>query len=233
MKVENVESNKYEIIAILRDEYRKKTKLEIPLAKENALAEIIIVDSQFIYIYSNKNIESNIVNVIAKSHDGVISFSSEIEQVSSDCDKYNYRLRLPSVLSVLQRRSSPRIQLSKKDMISCCGRYNNGESYFFNVANISIGGCSLLTNKPNEKFLNNGKKLNNARLSFGQKHEITLSLLILDDVKRVVCNNESIKFQFPCQFIFKNKTEKNLVEKIIMDFTLKNKNNKKKYGLYL
>lgn len=227
MRTGLIKDNRYEIVAILRDAMRKKTTLEMHFERGVFNTHIQMLDNNYIYINSAESLSYEMVSVTLKDIDGVIIFDTLIaEKIFSGTDCY-FRLVLPSVLQIIQRRSSRRILTNKDQNFKCYGRFRNGESYVFDIVNISTGGCALSTPQPNVKFLTKGGGLKNARMLFGALGEVYVDLLVLNSAFKVDCDKyENCIYQFPCRFNFKSVTEMKFIENVIMDVTLKNKRRK-------
>ncbi|HCL5637809.1 TPA: hypothetical protein N2N45_003870 [Klebsiella aerogenes] len=222
-----VKDDKYEIIAILRDAMRKKNTLEIHSSKEVFNSRIKKIDESHVYMVSAVSLNNEVARVVLKDVDGLIIFNVLIEQKMSSGTECYLKAVFPSVIQVIQRRCTPRMFINKEQNFKCSGRYRSGESYSFDIVNISSGGCALSAPYFNESFLTGGGYLKNARLLFGTLGEVRVDLFVLNEMKRVECNkHEDSGYQISCQFNWKSLKEKRLLENILMEITIKNKRKK-------
>ncbi|HDX8891295.1 TPA: PilZ domain-containing protein, partial [Klebsiella oxytoca] len=136
---------------------------------------------------------------------------------------------LPECIQVVQRRRDPRFRLRHEHEFFCHGRHKNGENYLFEIKDISDGGCALMTQSPNLKFLSHNAILKNAILALAEYGEVTVDLVIKNVVMVTLDDNEKPDsyYQISCQFKFRNLDNKKRIEKVLLDLIMEAKRKKR------
>ncbi len=217
-----VETNKFEIIAILRDLKLKSIEL------------LIMPGNQSVYITSVDHAGFGIPRASCSMSIGEkVSFTVKSNDISLDCitscsEKKNNQdyFLLPKNLEVHQRRLLPRFTIDSEYSFRCYGKFNDGMNYNFRIANVSHGGCGIIidSNVSYKIPKLNGKTLRNAILDFGHDGIMMISLIIVNDVflpkekKRIVS----------CKFKVANRTNRILLDKIIIMLLIEKKRKHKK-----
>lgn len=205
-----IKTSKYEIIAIFREELRKRTEIEIFFNNTSIITQLTRVDFAEFHIQTHRKIPpGHKIRFLLHSDSGKIEFNAALtKHDNSGVDKgIRYAFSLPECLQVVQRRRDPRFRLRHEHDFYCRGRHKNGENYLFDIKDISDGGCALMTKTPNLKFLSHNALLKNAVLMLAEYGEITIDLVVknviiitLDDP-----NEESESYyQISCQFKFRH-----------------------------
>ena len=161
-----IKTSKYEIIAIFREELRKRTEIEIFFNNTSIITQLTRVDFAEFHIQTHRKIPpGHKIRFLLHSDSGKIEFNAALtKHDNSGVDKgIRYAFSLPECLQVVQRRRDPRFRLRHEHDFYCRGRHKNGENYLFDIKDISDGGCALMTKTPNLKFLSHNALLNMAR----------------------------------------------------------------------
>ncbi len=166
-----IKTSKYEIIAIFREELRKRTEIEIFFNNTSIITQLTRVDFAEFHIQTHRKIPSgHKIRFLLHSDSGKIEFNAALtKHDNSGVDKgIRYAFSLPECLQVVQRRRDPRFRLRHEHDFYCRGRHKNGENYLFDIKDISDGGCALMTKTPNLKFLSHNALLKNAVLMLAE-----------------------------------------------------------------
>ncbi|KLE82461.1 flagellar brake protein [Klebsiella aerogenes] len=228
-----IKTSKYEIIAIFREEQRKQTEIEIFFNNKSISTQIARVDFAEFHIQSDSKIPAgNKFKFILHSDSGKIEFTSQRQKNSAGGAENSNKVAfaLPECIQVVQRRRDPRFRLRDENDFFCHGRHKNGENYAFDIKDISDGGCALITQSPNLKFLANNSTLKNAILSLAEYGEITVDLII-KNVAMVTLDSEEKSpenyYQISCQFKFRRSDDRKKIEKTLIDLILEAKRKKR------
>ncbi|EAT2685144.1 flagellar brake protein, partial [Salmonella enterica] len=131
---------------------------------------------------------------------------------------------IPESLSILQRRTSPRINVGYESQFYCSGRYRSGTIYKYHLNDISEGGCSFISLEPLHSFIRNGNKLENSVLNLGEYGQILVNLKIKhisEENNRKQCDATS--FRVSCMFYYESEEKKEKIEKIIVKLIIDRK----------
>ncbi|HCQ9103341.1 TPA: PilZ domain-containing protein [Klebsiella pneumoniae] len=213
-----IKTSKYEIIAIFREELRKRTEIEIFFNNTSIITQLTRVDFAEFHIQTHRKIPSgHKIRFLLHSDSGKIEFNAALtKHDNSGVDKgIRYAFSLPECLQVVQR---------------CRGRHKNGENYLFDIKDISDGGCALMTKTPNLKFLSHNALLKNAVLMLAEYGEITIDLVVKNVIVITLDNaNEESEsyYQISCQFKFRHLDDQRRIEKILLDLILEAKRKKR------
>lgn len=205
-----IKTSKYEIIAIFREELRKRTEIEIFFNNTSIITQLTRVDFAEFHIQTHRKIPSgHKIRFLLHSDSGKIEFNAALtKHDNSGVDKgIRYAFSLPECLQVVQRRRDPRFRLRHEHDFYCRGRHKNGENYLFDIKDISDGGCALMTKTPNLKFLSHNALLKNAVLMLAEYGEITIDLVVKNVIVITLDNaNEESEsyYQISCQFKFRH-----------------------------
>ncbi len=146
--------NKFEIVAIIREELLRKTKVELKFKDASVVTQLEKVDFDYFVITNNSDIpHSSIQSFILHSDSGIIRFNARFSQSLTDKLECGLAYRIPEVILLVQRRQHQRFSFLKGYHFYCSGRYKNGENYLLQIKNISRGGCALISQKINTRFL--------------------------------------------------------------------------------
>ncbi|WP_323075562.1 transcriptional activator MrkH [Klebsiella quasipneumoniae] len=228
-----IKTSKYEIIAIFREELRKRTEIEIFFNNTSIITQLTRVDFAEFHIQTHRKIPpGHKIRFLLHSDSGKIEFNAALtKHDNSGVDKgIRYAFSLPECLQVVQRRRDPRFRLRHEHEFYCRGRHNNGENYLFDIKDISDGGCALMTKTPNLKFLSHNALLKNAVLMLAEYGEITIDLVVKNVIIITLDNpNEESEsyYQISCQFKFRHLDDQRRIEKILLDLILEAKRKKR------
>lgn len=174
--------DKFEIIAILREELHKKTKLEILCGDSSVITQLEKIDFERFVISGHGDIVPEKVQYfILHSESGIVKFSARFEQTSSAGAEAGLSYFIPDMIFFAQQRQNQRFSFLKGYDFFCFGRYKNGENYSLKIKNISQGGCALIVKDVNARFLYKDAVIKNASLDFDTFGSLQLDLKVIDD----------------------------------------------------
>lgn len=230
MSVGIVKESKYEILAILREEYRVKSELDIYYNGEPWASGISKVDFTSFYINQYDSVFSSIpegepLYFVLHSPLGKIEFCTRLNpEPSSASSGTSLAFLLPDTLTILQRRVTQRVDVKNEYGFFCAGRHRSGENYKCVINDLSEGGCSFVSNTFNKKFMQQGMSLDNVEISLAEYGSITASLKV---VSVIPVTQDSIQdretFRISCKFNYKNPDFKKNMEDIILKITVDQK----------
>lgn len=219
--------DKFEIIAILREELHKKTKLEILCGDSSVITQLEKIDFERFVISGHGDIVPEKVQYfILHSESGIVKFSARFEQTSSAGAEAGLSYFIPDMIFFAQQRQNQRFSFLKGYDFFCFGRYKNGENYSLKIKNITQGGCALIVKDVNARFLYKDAVIKNASLDFDTFGSLQLDLKVIDVVPINEFDEDNQLYschQISCEFDFKNRREETEVEKIIIKFLMSNK----------
>lgn len=219
--------NKFEIVAIIREELLRKTKVELKFKDASVVTQLEKVDFDYFVITNNSDIpHSSIQSFILHSDSGIIRFNARFSQSLTDKLECGLAYRIPEVILLVQRRQHQRFSFLKGDHFYCSGRYKNGENYLLQIKNISRGGCALISQKINTRFLYKNALIKGASLDFEQFGRLHCDLRVVNVVaiNEFDENNQLYSCQqISCKFEFKHPRGALDVEKVIIHFLMSNK----------
>lgn len=222
-----MKDNKFEIIAVFREELLKKTKLELKYANTSVVTQLEKVDFEHFVIPHHKDIVTKkIQTFILHSENGIIKFNARIDQEMSDGMENALAYFIPEMVFLIQRRQHQRFSFLKGHSFNCFGRYKNGENYSFKIKNMSRGGCALIAQDANTRFLYKDAVIKGVSLDFEQFGYLQLDLKVVDVVmvNEFDAENQLYScYQVSCRFDFKNSREEAEIERIIISFLMGNK----------
>ncbi|MFQ0832453.1 pilus assembly protein PilZ [Citrobacter gillenii] len=219
--------NKFEIIAILREELHKKTKLEVLCENNSVIKQLEKIDFERFVLSPHKDIVPEKVQYfILHSDSGIVKFSARYEQASAGDAQAGLSYLIPDMIFFAQQRQNQRFSFLKGYDFFCSGRYKNGENYSLKVKNISQGGCALIVKDVNARFLYKDAVIKGAALDFDVFGSLLLDLKVIDVVMINEFDDDNQLYscyQISCEFDYKNRREEAEVEKIIIKFLMSNK----------
>ncbi|AFJ45180.1 putative type IV pilus assembly protein PilZ [Shimwellia blattae DSM 4481 = NBRC 105725] len=220
------ERNRYEIIAIFREEFRRRTDIEIVISGSSITTKISNLGAGFFSINMNPPVTAG-KNYLFVLH--VESGKVEFTTTSLPSEEGQQRFMLPGEIQILQRRTDKRLMLPGDTPFSCHGRYKNGKNYAFSILDISPGGCALLSEIQHTELTHNNVLLKQAIFSLDDYGE-----LIIDLAVRNVSKINTIKetgqpdtcYKISCQFQFRSPSERNRIDKLVTELLMENKRKK-------
>ena len=193
--------DKFEIIATLREELHKKTKLEVLCENSSVITQLEKVDfERFVISWHEDIVPEKVQYFILHSESGIVKFSARFEQTPSAGAEVGLSYLIPDLIFFAQQRQNQRFSFMKGYDFFCFGRYKNGENYSFKIKNIS--------------------------LDFDTFGSLQLDLKVIDVVLINEFDEDNQLYschQISCEFDFKNRREETEVEKIIIKFLMSNK----------
>lgn len=219
--------NKFEIVAIIREELLRRTKLELIVNDTRVVTQLEKVDFDYFVITNHDGITpSPVQSFILHSETGIIKFKARYDRKLTGEIKSGLAYRIPDVIFFVQRRQHQRFSFLKGYHFFCTGRYKNGENYSLQIKNISRGGCALISPIVNERFLYKDASIRGALLEFEQFGSLNVDFQVVDviSINEFDENNQLYScFQISCKFDFKHPREEEEVEKVIINFLMSNK----------
>lgn len=219
--------NKFEIVAIIREALLRKTKLELSCNGTSVVTQLEKVDFDYFVIADDFDVLcSSVQAFILHSESGIIKFKARFSQMLTDELGCGRVYCIPDVIFFVQRRQHQRFSFLKDYNFYCFGRYKNGENYSLQIKNISRGGCALISQQVNSRFVYKNALIKNASLEFEQFGSLCVDLRVVDvvPVNEFDDNNQLYaSYQISCKFEFKHVREESVVEKIIINFLMSNK----------
>ncbi len=219
--------DKFEIIATLREELHKKTKLEVLCENSSVITQLEKVDfERFVISWHEDIVPEKVQYFILHSESGIVKFNARFEQTPSAGAEVGLSYLIPDLIFFAQQRQNQRFSFMKGYDFFCFGRYKNGENYSFKIKNISQGGCALIVQDVNARFLYKDAVIKNASLDFDTFGSLQLDLKVIDVVLINEFDEDNQLYschQISCEFDFKNRREETEVEKIIIKFLMSNK----------
>lgn len=219
--------NKFEIVAIIREELLRKTKLELKFKENSVVTQLEKVDfDYFVIVERSEVIPSSIQHFILHSERGIIKFNARFSPSLTVKMKGGLAYYIPDVIFFVQRRQHQRFSFLKGQHFYCLGRYKNGENYSLQIKNISRGGCALMSPSVNTRFLYKDALIKGALLEFEQFGSLHLDLRVVNvvPIQEFDENNQLYASQqISCKFQFKHPREESGVEKVIINILLSNK----------
>ncbi|MEB2417818.1 flagellar brake protein [Citrobacter sp. R-1.5.2] len=219
--------NKFEIIAILREELHKKTKLEVLCENTSVITQLERIDFERFVVTGHEDIiPEKIQYFILHSDSGIIKFSARFEATPSTGAEAGLSYLIPDMIFFAQQRQNQRFSFLKGFDFFCFGRYKNGENYSLKIKNISQGGCALIAKDVNARFLYKDAVIKNAALDFDTFGSFQLDLKVIDVVAINEFDEDNQLYschQVSWEFDFKNRREEAEVEKTIIKFLMSNK----------
>lgn len=219
---------KYEIIAILRDELRIQSELYFYCNGIKHQSTLKKVEGNFFYIkpstYYPDLPKESIFYFIIHSPLGKIEFATNNRITYKRNSNNLLCFIIPESLSILQRRTSPRINVRYESQFYCSGRYRSGTIYKYHLNDISEGGCSFIYPEPLHSFIRSGNKLENSELNLGEYGRILVNLKI----KHISETNnhkqcDTTNFRVSCMFYYESEEKKEEIEEIIIKLIIDRK----------
>ncbi|ROR13606.1 flagellar brake protein [Erwinia sp. JUb26] len=230
MSVGILKESKYEILAILREECRVKSEIDIYYQGELWAANIKKVDFSCFYINPGDTDFSSIIDdaafsFVLHSQLGKIEFSAVL---NTACDRQNttnaIAFFLPDRINILQRRLTQRVRVKNDPEFFCSGRHKSGESYKCTINDLSEGGCSFISDSFKKKFMDKGMALDNVEISLAEYGIIVTSLKVVNvtPVYQDRSHERSV-FRISCKFNYKNPETKKYIEDTVLKITVDQK----------
>lgn len=221
------EFSKFEIIAILRDAIKSHKYAILALGDCNIERQVLKVDSHGIYFGSNMPdiYLGKKINVTMNNNDAKYRFTITVPKENKFeivNNKYCWILELPESIEICQRRKQTRIAISSVNSYNGSGRSNKGFYYFFEIKNLSKGGCTVIS-KPTSigfKFSTPsiGETFNNLSFDFGILGVFTCNMVVVNkkidrdgvellscEFKRLTIKTQSIIDDIMTKLIVKSK----------------------------
>ncbi|EFN9698441.1 PilZ domain-containing protein [Citrobacter portucalensis] len=221
-------NSRYEIIAILRDELRIQSKLYFYCNDIKHQSTLKKIEGNFFYIKPSTSHpglpKESIFYFIIHSPLGKIEFTTNNRITDKSNSNNLLCFIIPESLSILQRRTSPRINVGYESQFYCSGRYRSGTIYKYHLNDISEGGCSFISLEPLHSFIRNGNKLENSVLNLGEYGQILVNLKIKhisEENNRKQC--DATRFRVSCMFYYESEEKKEKIEKIIVKLIIDRK----------
>ncbi|HDX8903697.1 TPA: PilZ domain-containing protein [Klebsiella michiganensis] len=221
--------SRYEILAILRDDCRIKSTLELQYQENIWQSTLKKIDSHCFYVEQTSltTLQDVEYNFILHSQLGKIEFATSLLMgEEKNKQKHIHCFKIPEKINILQRRISPRINLSAEgEQFYFSGHYKNGESYRFTINDISEGGASFIVNSCQAKFISKEQILNNVAVIFAEYGSTVTSLKVINaTVLHSEKPHDMERVRISCSFHKKNSETHNFLENLILQLIIDKKN---------
>lgn len=221
------EFGKFEIIAILRDAIKRHKYAILESGDCKIERQVLRVDSQGIYfgsnvpdIYLGKKIDVTMNNSNARYCFTItVSKKNKFEILNGKCC---WILELPESIEICQRRKQTRISIASVNSYNGSGRSNKGFYYYFEIKNLSKGGCTVIS-KPTStgvKFSTPsiGETFNNLSFDFGILGGFICNMVVVN--KKIDRNGVEL---LSCEFKRLNVKTQSIIDNIITKLIVKSK----------
>lgn len=221
--------SRYEIIAILREEFRVKSKLDFSFNDLNWQSDLRKVDSSSFYIDLPPSFQPSLSengDVCFQIHSklGRIEFATAQINTEHNSPDNIFRFAIPESINILQRRSSPRLKTRESYQFCCSGRYKNGVTFKHTLNDVSDGGCSFISTQSQLKFMRKDNVLENVEMSFGEYGSVMTNLKIISVTElHSEKSYEEADFRISCMFQHKSDDYKHYIENVIVKLIIDNK----------
>ena len=225
--------DRFEILAVLREAFKKNSRIEISCNKGIVISRLCKIDLDGLTIpYDKKIINGNqtlhfsIQNNISK-----IEFRTPTIQLSPAENEGALHLPMPQKINITQRRKDLRIDVLEDYNFFCHGRFKNGEPYKMQIKNISKGGCALIIPKIVDYPALNGSILKNTVLDFDSYGKIPTDIFIINikEISEIDINNQKKTYlHLACNFRSISHIEREL-DDMLMNLILNQKKQNKWY----
>lgn len=229
--VKRIETEVYMIRAILREEQRKKTPIEIQDRGKRIQANALTLKAiNFTCTTVSPLASWDVHRFILHSDIGVISFLANRLPEENQGKHNEYHFAFPQSLAISQRRMHQRLKLPHRENFRCCGRYHNGYNYSFTIHDLSCSGCSLIGNPPDNMDASRYRVLKNAVLHLGEYGDIVIDIEVKNiiEIAPKAADTGGHLYRLGCQFFFKDSRNKNKLEQKIMKIIVDEKTCSKK-----
>ncbi|HCQ9075835.1 TPA: PilZ domain-containing protein [Klebsiella pneumoniae] len=224
--------SKYEIMAILREEFRVKSRLTLSCKGMSWRSNIQKIDGLFFYSNISDPIDLNVhknvdFKFIIYSKLGRIEFNTyQVSDGEIRLDGF-WCFTIPESIYIVQRRISPRLRIQDDCQFYCTGRYKDGVRYKNILNDISEGGCSFIATNVDLSYHSKGSVLYNSTMVFGEYGNVVVNLRIVgvvefrDDIDEEQC--EIKRYRISCMFLHKNSDYKERMERVVFKLIVDNK----------
>lgn len=230
-----LKKNRYEIIAILREEFRIKSILEFGYNDLSWKSTILLVDSSCFSIECSPPPQlpipkNSIFYFSVHSNLGRIDFITTLLPTENNSPDNLLCFAIPDSINIIQRRFSPRLNLRDNYQFFCSGRYKNGFTFRYALNDISEGGCSFTVTKSQLNSIRVGGVLENVNINLGEYGTIIVNLLVINVIKTYIegLNAES-DLRVSCMFQYKSNDIKNYMESIMIKLFVDDKIKRKTF----
>lgn len=220
----------YEIMAIIRDAYKKGSLVEVRTFNNHTFSRISKLDAGGVYLSWNKATKLPVGSITVRLLDNSAKyeFLTEAYEGITFGERRQIYIPYPQKLLVIQRRAHQRISLNTRGHYHCWGKFNDGLNYQFDIKDLSQGGCALVTADADGERTRTlpGTTLRNAELDFGEAGRLIADLSVIHGSKiQTVTGEESGMhcWHLACQFRRPNEATQRKIESIIIRLVLEEK----------
>ncbi|TNV14005.1 hypothetical protein FH968_21040 [Buttiauxella sp. B2] len=223
-----VKHDLFEIIAIVREAVKKKSRVDIQVRNRVFASRIQKIDSAGFFIPWNEELANkrDFLSFVIKDDNGKYDFKTTKAQAVTVNNINCLYVFFPEKINVTQRRMHMRLYLANKHNFQCYGKFNDGRKYHYKIKDISHGGCALIVE--NDERINSlrGTTLRNVEFDFNDIGTLVSNLHVInvEPIKETM-DNENYRncLHLSCQF--KRMTESSLrkLDNIIVKLLLEEK----------
>jgi c-di-GMP-binding flagellar brake protein YcgR len=224
-----VKHDMFEIIAIMREAVKKRSRIDIQVKNSVLASRIQKIDSNGFFIPWNEELtkKHNSLSFIIHDDNGKYDFqTTKALAVTVNSTNFLY-VRFPEKINVTQRRMHLRLYLAKKHNFQCYGKFNDGRKYHYKIKDISHGGCALIVE--NDEHVNSlrGTTLRNVEFDFNHIGTLVSNLHVInvEPIKEIMDNDESYRdcLHLSCQFKRMSESTQRKLDNIIVKLLLEEK----------
>lgn len=228
MEESYVKQNLFEIIAIMREAVKKRSRVDIQAKNRVFASRIQKIDSVGFFIPWDEELakERNSLGFVIQDDNGRYDFKTTKSKVININNINLLYFSIPKSVNVTQRRMHLRLDLSNKLNFQCCGKFNDGRKYHYKIKDISHGGCALIVE--NNEHINSlcGTTLRNVEFDFNDIGTLVSNLHVINvEPIKEITDDDSYRevVHLSCQF--KRMTESTLrkLDNIIVKLLLEEK----------
>lgn len=197
--------DRFEILAVLREAFKKNSRIEISCNKGIVISRLCKIDLNGLAIPFNKKIVNGnqTLHFSIQNNISNIEFKTAATQLVCADNEALLHIPMPQKINITQRRKDLRIDVSEDHNFFCHGRFKNGESYKLQIKNISKGGCALIVSPVIDAPALIGSILKNTVLDFESYGKISTDIFIINikEISEIDINNQKKSYlHLACNF---------------------------------
>lgn len=185
MDATSIKKNPYEIMAIIRDAFKKRTTVNIRTQSGAHICQILKVDASGFHIPWDFPVPPKTEKISIELFDRAAKIAFKTERITLFASGYTRYIAIgyPDSIQIIQRRKHQRLIINTRENYRCVGRFNDGNKFQFKIQDVSLGGCALLTEDAEYAHALVGAPLRYAELDFGDFGTVTADLQVLNTIK--------------------------------------------------
>lgn len=215
-----IKQNLFEIIAIMREAVKKRSRVDVQAKKRVFPSHIQKIDSAGFFIPWDEELakEHHSLSFVIHDDNGRYDFKTTKAKAITVDNIHCLYICFPKNINVTQRRTHLRLDLANKLNFHCYGKFNDGRKYHYKIKDISHGGCAITVE--NNEFINSlcGTTLRNVEFDFNDIGTLVSNLQVI--------NVEPADRDFvhlSCQFKRMTESTQRKLDSIIVKLVLEDK----------